>query len=149
MVQVFIDWSEKELEKYDTHYLEILLEVFKSGFPSKKQDMILSHYIYVQTLEAFLWEKSLVPREMQYCPCCNECYQASKKFGVACFKLSNHDLESWPLLALILTPSSIFQNLDSSERPNTYYGSNAAKDSVMLRKVMTMESCKHQQQLCQ
>lgn len=47
MVQVFIDWSEKELEKYDTHYLEILLEVFKSGFPSKKQDMILSHYIYV------------------------------------------------------------------------------------------------------
>ena len=61
-VQVFIDWSEKELEKYDTHYLEILPEVFKSGFPSKKaRHDSISLYT---CLEAFLREEPLVPEEM-------------------------------------------------------------------------------------
>lgn len=79
-VQVFIDWSEKELEKYDTRYLEILPEVFKSGFPSKKaRHDSISLYT---CLEAFLREEPLVPEEMWYCPCCEERRQASKKLDL-------------------------------------------------------------------
>eukprot|EP01018_Ginkgo_biloba_P035441 Gb_06866 [translate_table: standard] len=79
-IQVFIDWSEKDLETYDTHYLEMLPEVFKSGLAAKKarQDSISLY----ACLEAFLREEPLVPEDMWYCPCCKERRQASKKLDL-------------------------------------------------------------------
>lgn len=60
-ILVYVDWSQKLLEKYDTHYLENLPEVF-NGPPSKKaRTEPLSLYT---CLEAFLREEPLVPEEM-------------------------------------------------------------------------------------
>ncbi|KAL8170433.1 hypothetical protein V2J09_022237 [Rumex salicifolius] len=76
---VFIDWSKKLLEKYDTHFLENLREVAKNGPPSKKaRSEPLSLYT---CLEAFLREEPLVPEDM-FCPQCKEQRQASKKLDL-------------------------------------------------------------------
>ncbi|KAG6728941.1 ubiquitin carboxyl-terminal hydrolase 5 isoform X1 [Carya illinoinensis] len=78
-ILVYVDWSQKLLEKYDTHYLENLPEVF-NGPPSKKaRTEPLSLYT---CLEAFLREEPLVPEEMWYCPQCKEQRQASKKLDL-------------------------------------------------------------------
>ncbi|ERN11918.1 ubiquitin carboxyl-terminal hydrolase 5 [Amborella trichopoda] len=77
---VFMDWSEKELQKYDTRYLENLPEVFKYGPATKKaRTEPLSLYT---CLEAFLREEPLVPEDMWLCPQCNERRQASKKLDL-------------------------------------------------------------------
>ncbi|XP_025658098.1 ubiquitin carboxyl-terminal hydrolase 5 isoform X2 [Arachis hypogaea] len=77
---VYIDWSQKLLEKYDTHPLEILPEVLKYGPVSKKaRTEPLSLYT---CLEAFLREEPLVPEDMWYCPQCKERRQASKKLDL-------------------------------------------------------------------
>ena len=61
-ILVFVDWSCKFLEKYDTHYLENLPEVFKYGPVTKKaRTEPLSLYT---CLEAFLREEPLVPEDM-------------------------------------------------------------------------------------
>lgn len=65
-ILVFIDWSEKDLKKYDTHYLDNLPEVFKYGNANKKSRTEpraepLSLYT---CLEAFLREEPLVPEDM-------------------------------------------------------------------------------------
>lgn len=61
-ISVFLDWSEKLLEKYDTHYLETLPEVCKYGPVTKKsRTEPLSLYT---CLEAFLREEPLVPEDM-------------------------------------------------------------------------------------
>ncbi|XP_057965864.1 ubiquitin carboxyl-terminal hydrolase 5 isoform X2 [Malania oleifera] len=79
-ILVFIDWSQKLLEKYDTHYLENLQEVFKYGPMTKKaRTEPLSLYT---CLEAFLREEPLVPEDMWYCPQCKERRQASKKLDL-------------------------------------------------------------------
>ncbi|XP_058093309.1 ubiquitin carboxyl-terminal hydrolase 5 isoform X2 [Magnolia sinica] len=79
-ILVFIDWSKKVLEKYDTHYLENLPEVFKYGPATKKaRTEPLSLYT---CLEAFLREEPLVPEDMWYCPKCKERRQASKKLDL-------------------------------------------------------------------
>ncbi|XP_010267703.1 PREDICTED: ubiquitin carboxyl-terminal hydrolase 5 isoform X2 [Nelumbo nucifera] len=79
-ILVFIDWSQKHLEKYDTHYLENLPEVFKYGPATKKaRTEPLSLYT---CLEAFLREEPLVPEDMWYCPQCKERRQASKKLDL-------------------------------------------------------------------
>ncbi|KAF8391515.1 hypothetical protein HHK36_023820 [Tetracentron sinense] len=79
-ILVFIDWSKKHLEKYDTHYLENLPEVFKYGPVTKKaRNEPLSLYT---CLEAFLREEPLVPEDMWYCPQCKERRQASKKLDL-------------------------------------------------------------------
>ncbi|TKY62744.1 Ubiquitin carboxyl-terminal hydrolase 5 [Spatholobus suberectus] len=77
-VLVYIDWSQKLLEKYDTHPLETLPEVLKYGPVTKKaRTEPLSLYT---CLEAFLCEEPLVPEEdMWNCPKCKERRQASKK----------------------------------------------------------------------
>ncbi|PON49641.1 Ubiquitinyl hydrolase [Parasponia andersonii] len=77
---LYIDWSQKLLEIYDTHYLENLPEVFKYGTVTKKaRSEPLSLYT---CLEAFLREEPLVPEDMWYCPQCNERRQASKKLDL-------------------------------------------------------------------
>lgn len=61
-ILVFIDWSKKVLEKYDTKYLENLPEVLKYGSTTKKaRTEPLSLYT---CLEAFLREEPLVPEDM-------------------------------------------------------------------------------------
>ncbi|KAI3678623.1 hypothetical protein L6452_37922 [Arctium lappa] len=79
-VLLYIDWSPKLLKKYETHYLENLPEVFKSGHGTKKARIEpLSLY---SCLEAFLREEPLVPEDMWYCPQCKEQRQASKKLDL-------------------------------------------------------------------
>ncbi|KAK9281366.1 hypothetical protein L1049_004266 [Liquidambar formosana] len=79
-ILVFVDWSQKLLEQYDTHYLENLPEVFKFGPVTKKaRTEPLSLYT---CLEAFLREEPLVPEDMWYCPQCKERRQASKKLDL-------------------------------------------------------------------
>ncbi|KAK2416497.1 ubiquitin carboxyl-terminal hydrolase [Trifolium repens] len=79
-VLVYIDWSQKLLEKYDTHPLETLPEVLKYGPVTKKaRTEPLSLYT---CLEAFLREEPLVPEDMWYCPKCKERRQASKKLDL-------------------------------------------------------------------
>ncbi|KAJ9697584.1 hypothetical protein PVL29_009421 [Vitis rotundifolia] len=79
-ILVFVDWSNKFLEKYDTHYLENLPEVFKYGPVTKKaRTEPLSLYT---CLEAFLREEPLVPEDMWFCPQCKEQRQASKKLDL-------------------------------------------------------------------
>ncbi|KAG5054989.1 hypothetical protein JHK85_007499 [Glycine max] len=61
-ILVYIDWSQKLLEKYDTHTLETLPEVLKYGPVTKKaRTEPLSLYT---CLEAFLREEPLVPEDM-------------------------------------------------------------------------------------
>lgn len=65
-VLVYIDWSLKLLEKYDTHPLENLPEVLKYGPVTKKaRTEPLSLYT---CLEAFLREEPLVPEDMWLVP---------------------------------------------------------------------------------
>ncbi|XP_014491293.1 ubiquitin carboxyl-terminal hydrolase 5 [Vigna radiata var. radiata] len=79
-VLVYIDWSQKLLEKYDTHPIESLPEVLKYGPVTKKaRTEPLSLYT---CLEAFLREEPLVPEDMWYCPKCKERRQASKKLDL-------------------------------------------------------------------
>ncbi|XP_057437889.1 ubiquitin carboxyl-terminal hydrolase 5 [Lotus japonicus] len=79
-VLVYIDWSQKLLEKYDTRPLEALPEVLKYGPVTKKaRTEPLSLYT---CLESFLREEPLVPEDMWYCPKCKERRQASKKLDL-------------------------------------------------------------------
>ncbi|XP_068655113.1 ubiquitin carboxyl-terminal hydrolase 5 isoform X1 [Aristolochia californica] len=79
-ILVFIDWSNKDLELYDTHYIENLPEVCKYAPPAKKaRSEPLSLY---SCLEAFLREEPLVPEDMWYCPQCKTQRQASKKLDL-------------------------------------------------------------------
>uniref|UniRef100_A0A1D1YQS4 Ubiquitin carboxyl-terminal hydrolase n=3 Tax=Anthurium amnicola TaxID=1678845 RepID=A0A1D1YQS4_9ARAE len=79
-VQIFIDWSQEDLEKYATYFLETLPEVLKYGSaPKKARSEPLSLYA---CLEAFLREEPLVPEDMWYCPRCKEQRQASKKLDL-------------------------------------------------------------------
>ena len=61
-IVLYIDWSQKLAENYDTHFLENLPEVFKYGPVTKKaRSEPLSLYT---CLEAFLREEPLVPEDM-------------------------------------------------------------------------------------
>lgn len=61
-IVVYVDWSQKLLDKYHTHYLENLPEVYKYGPVTKKaRTEPLSLYT---CLEAFLREEPLVPEDM-------------------------------------------------------------------------------------
>lgn len=60
-VLLFIDWSPKLLQKYETHYLEKVPEVFKYGPAKKARVEPLTLYA---CLEAFLREEPLVPEDM-------------------------------------------------------------------------------------
>ncbi|CAK9137481.1 unnamed protein product [Ilex paraguariensis] len=79
-ILLFIDWSQKLLENYDTHYLENLPEVFKY-VPATKKSRTEPLSLYT-CLEAFLREEPLVPEDMWYCPQCKERRQASKKLDL-------------------------------------------------------------------
>ncbi|KAK9089666.1 hypothetical protein Scep_028748 [Stephania cephalantha] len=61
-IPIFIDWSEKQLEKYDTHYFENLPEVLKYG-PALKKARTEPLSLY-SCLEAFLREEPLVTEDM-------------------------------------------------------------------------------------
>ncbi|KAJ4706718.1 putative Ubiquitin carboxyl-terminal hydrolase [Melia azedarach] len=79
-IVIYVDWSQKLLEKYNSHLLENLPEVFKYGPVTKKaRTEPLSLYT---CLEAFLREEPLVPEDMWYCPRCKERRQASKKLDL-------------------------------------------------------------------
>lgn len=61
-ILVFVDWSQKLLGNYDTHYLENLPEVLKYG-PVAKRARTEPLSLYT-CLEAFLREEPLVPEDM-------------------------------------------------------------------------------------
>lgn len=62
IIQVWLDWSDRELGVYDVSFLQDLPEVFKSGFTVKKtrQESIS----LFSCLEAFLKEEPLGPDDM-------------------------------------------------------------------------------------
>ncbi|WOL11391.1 ubiquitin carboxyl-terminal hydrolase 5-like [Canna indica] len=77
---LFINWSKKDLKKYDTHHFENHPEVFKyAPAPKRTRNEPLSLYT---CLDAFLREEPLVPEDMWYCPRCKEQRQASKKLDL-------------------------------------------------------------------
>ncbi|KAJ6801470.1 ubiquitin carboxyl-terminal hydrolase 5 [Iris pallida] len=79
-ILVFINWSEKDVKRYDIHYLENLPEVFKyAPAPKRARGEPLSLYA---CLDAFLREEPLVPEDMWYCPRCKEQRQACKKLDL-------------------------------------------------------------------
>lgn len=79
-ILVFVNWSQKLSEQYNTRCLEYLPEVCKFGHVTKKaRTEPLSMYT---CLEAFLREEPLVPEDMWYCPQCKERRQASKKLDL-------------------------------------------------------------------
>jgi ubiquitin carboxyl-terminal hydrolase 4/11/15 len=86
-VLVYIDWSQKLLEKYDTHPLETLPEVLKYGPVTKKaRTEPLSLYT---CLEAFLREEPLVPEDMWLvCPLSSIAYMPL--FSCLFLMLSKH-----------------------------------------------------------
>ncbi|KAG2676917.1 hypothetical protein I3760_12G073900 [Carya illinoinensis] len=80
LVKVFLDWSDKERELYDSSYLKDLPEVHKTGFTVKKtRQEAVSLF---SCLEAFLTEEPLGPDDMWYCPRCKEHRQATKKLDL-------------------------------------------------------------------
>ncbi|CAL9085118.1 unnamed protein product [Musa acuminata var. zebrina] len=79
-IVLFINWSKKDLKKYDTHHFENHPEVFKYvPAPKRTRGEPLSLYA---CLDAFLREEPLVPEDMWYCPRCKEQRQASKKLDL-------------------------------------------------------------------
>ncbi|URE22783.1 ubiquitin carboxyl-terminal hydrolase, partial [Musa troglodytarum] len=79
-IVLFINWSKKDLKKYDTHHFENHPEVFKFvPAPKRTRGEPLSLYA---CLDAFLREEPLVPEDMWYCPRCKEQRQASKKLDL-------------------------------------------------------------------
>ncbi|XP_031743174.1 ubiquitin carboxyl-terminal hydrolase 8 isoform X2 [Cucumis sativus] len=76
---VLVSWPEKQIERYDTHLLTSLPEVFKSSFFAKRPQESVSLY---KCLEAFLQEEPLGPEDMWYCPSCKKHCQASKKLDL-------------------------------------------------------------------
>ncbi|KAH7683092.1 ubiquitin carboxyl-terminal hydrolase 4/11/15 protein [Dioscorea alata] len=77
---LFINWSQNDLERYNTKYMENLPEVFKhTPAPKRSRGEPLSLYA---CLDAFLREEPLVPEDMWYCPRCKEQRQASKKLDL-------------------------------------------------------------------
>ncbi|KAE8055031.1 hypothetical protein FH972_011901 [Carpinus fangiana] len=80
LVKVFMDWSDKEHQLYDSSYLKDLPEVHKTGFSVKKtRQEAVSLF---SCLEAFLTEEPLGPDDMWYCPRCKEHRQATKKLDL-------------------------------------------------------------------
>jgi len=62
LIRVFLDWTERENELYDSNYLKDLPEVHKTGFTSKKtKQEAISLF---SCLEAFLTEEPLGPDDM-------------------------------------------------------------------------------------
>jgi hypothetical protein len=61
-VRLMMDWTEKEMDRYDGSYMEDLPEAFKSGYMSKKtrQEVVT----LFSCLDAFLKEEPLGPDDM-------------------------------------------------------------------------------------
>nr|XP_017253038.1 PREDICTED: ubiquitin carboxyl-terminal hydrolase 5 isoform X1 [Daucus carota subsp. sativus] len=78
-ILVFIDWSHKLLDNYESTCLENLPDVKNGAVTKKARIEPLSLYT---CLEAFLREEPLVPEDMWYCPQCKERRQASKKLDL-------------------------------------------------------------------
>ncbi|CAJ1976341.1 unnamed protein product [Sphenostylis stenocarpa] len=80
LIRIFLDWTDKENEFYDSSYLRDLPEVHKTGFTVKKtKQEAISLF---SCLEAFLTEEPLGPDDMWYCPRCKEHRQATKKLDL-------------------------------------------------------------------
>ncbi|KAF7828086.1 ubiquitin carboxyl-terminal hydrolase 9 [Senna tora] len=80
VVKVYLDWTDREHELYDSSYLRDLPEVHKTGFTVKKtRQEAISLF---SCLEAFLTEEPLGPDDMWYCPQCKEHRQATKKLDL-------------------------------------------------------------------
>ncbi|KAL6004147.1 hypothetical protein ACLOJK_004694 [Asimina triloba] len=73
-IQVFLNWSTRELCLYDTKYLEYLPSV---GSSTMKDAISL-----LSCFEAFLEEEPLGENDMWYCPACNEHRKATKKLDL-------------------------------------------------------------------
>ncbi|OIV99196.1 hypothetical protein TanjilG_19692 [Lupinus angustifolius] len=79
LLHVLVDWSDKQIQQYDTRLFNSLPEVFKYSFFTKKPQEPVSLY---KCLEAFLQEEPLGPDDMWYCPGCKKHRQASKKLDL-------------------------------------------------------------------
>ncbi|KAJ1689237.1 hypothetical protein LUZ63_013392 [Rhynchospora breviuscula] len=79
-VRLMMDWTEKEMDKYDVSYMDNLPEAFKAGYMLKKtrQEVVT----LFSCLDAFLKEEPLGPDDMWYCPNCKEHRQATKKLDL-------------------------------------------------------------------
>ncbi|XP_057784693.1 ubiquitin carboxyl-terminal hydrolase 8-like [Salvia miltiorrhiza] len=77
-IKVWVSWSEKMIQDYDTSILSQLPEVCKTASVSETQDSISLY----KCVEAFLKEEPLGPEDMWYCPNCKEHRQASKKLDL-------------------------------------------------------------------
>ncbi|XP_044498409.1 ubiquitin carboxyl-terminal hydrolase 8-like isoform X3 [Mangifera indica] len=78
-LNIIVNWSDKMSEKYDTHLLSSLLDVFKPQLWTRKPQESVSLY---KCLEAFLKEEPLGLEDMWYCPRCQKHRQASKKLDL-------------------------------------------------------------------
>ncbi|KAE9620697.1 hypothetical protein Lal_00019804 [Lupinus albus] len=79
LLHVLVDWSDKQIQQYDTRLFNSLPEVFKYSFFAKRPQEPVSLY---KCLEAFLQEEPLGPEDMWYCPSCKKHRQASKKLDL-------------------------------------------------------------------
>ncbi|XP_048236014.1 ubiquitin carboxyl-terminal hydrolase 8 isoform X2 [Ricinus communis] len=77
--EVYVSWSKKMIEKYDTCILSSLPEVFKPQLYTRRPQESVSLY---KCLEAFLKEEPLGPEDMWFCPACKKHRQASKKLDL-------------------------------------------------------------------
>lgn len=80
VIRVLMDWGEKEHGMYNIDHMDVLPEVFKPGFMSKKTRQEAVNLF--SCLDAFLKEEPLGPDDMWYCPGCMEHRQASKKLDL-------------------------------------------------------------------
>ncbi|GER53074.1 ubiquitin carboxyl-terminal hydrolase [Striga asiatica] len=76
---VLVSWSDKMVKLHNVEPLNLLPEVFKSGFFTKRPQESISLY---KCLEAFLKEEPLGPDDMWYCPVCKKHCQAGKKLDL-------------------------------------------------------------------
>ncbi|XP_039138079.1 ubiquitin carboxyl-terminal hydrolase 9-like [Dioscorea cayenensis subsp. rotundata] len=77
-IKVYLDWSHREHDLYDSSYLDHLPGVYNSGNQKTGQEAVS----LFSCMDAFLKEEPLGPDDMWYCPTCKEHRQATKKLDL-------------------------------------------------------------------
>ncbi|RAL53471.1 hypothetical protein DM860_007143 [Cuscuta australis] len=119
VVKVFLDWTEKDHESFDSSYLKDLPVVHKTGVAAKKTKQ--EAFSLFSCLEAFLKEEPLGPDDMWYCPSCKEHRQATKKLDlwrlpdILVFHLKRFSYNRWMKNKLDTFVNFPVHNLDLSK----------------------------------
>ncbi|KAJ0968755.1 hypothetical protein J5N97_021632 [Dioscorea zingiberensis] len=77
-IRLFLDWSHREHDLYDSSYLEDLPGVDQNRNKKAREEAIS----LFSCMDAFLMEEPLGPDDMWYCPSCKEHRQATKKLDL-------------------------------------------------------------------